>query len=154
VPRAAQISAKTTSDKSTKDPERTVTETKPTMTVTDPEKQDLSTMDQMEQEIHVTPASNIGASSYGASGVPMVTASAVPDVLASAVSNAGSTVEVIAPSDLMGGYQFNVNAGNKSLLVKVVGTYVVLFRLLSPTSNLKTSNMYLFFASLPAATPA
>jgi hypothetical protein len=91
-----------------------------------------TTMDQMEHEINFTPASNVGvygqpaaASSYGASpDVPIVAALAVPypEKEGTTVVEERTTVEVIAPSDLMGGYQFNVNTGDKSLLVAVVST--------------------------------
>jgi hypothetical protein len=83
----------------------------------------------------------------------------VPMVAATTVSyqekiEERNTVEVIAPADLMGGYQFNVNTGNKSLLVAVVSSNVFIFRLLSPTSNLQTLNIYyapcLFTTSLKA----
>jgi hypothetical protein len=117
------------------------------MTVTT-EKQDLSPLDQMEQEIIVTPVSNVDVDGQPTAATYLGTTSSVPKVAASAVSNAGTTVEVIAPSELMGGYQFNVNAGNKSLLVEVVGTYAVLFRLpCSPSSNLQTLKIYIFLVS-------
>jgi len=89
-----------------------------------------------EEEVVVVPASNVvQAFAVTEDVVPM--AGAIPSPEATATLEIGTletrnTVEVIAPTDMMGGYRFNADVGGgKSMLVEVVCTMQILASILS-----------------------